>query len=54
EGVGEARLIDTPIKSGEPTPAKPAPTLGQHTDDLLGELGYDADKLASLRKAGVI
>jgi len=54
EGFGTARLIDTPIRSGEPTPANPAPTLGQHTDDLLADLGYDADKLEKLRKDGVI
>ncbi|MBP1685981.1 MAG: L-carnitine dehydratase/bile acid-inducible protein [Deltaproteobacteria bacterium] len=32
-----------------------SPTLGQHTDKILTEvLGYDADKIAALRKARVI
>ena len=54
EGFGKARLIDTPIRSGEPTPANPAPTLGQHTEELLSEIGYDADQLDVLRKKAVI
>jgi crotonobetainyl-CoA:carnitine CoA-transferase CaiB-like acyl-CoA transferase len=33
----------------------PVPTPGQHTDEILGGLpGYDADRIASLRAAGVI
>ena len=27
----------------------PPPTLGQHSDDILGELGYDAAAIAKLR-----
>ena len=30
------------------------PTLGEHTDLVLGELGYDAAAIATLRKAGAI
>jgi CoA:oxalate CoA-transferase len=39
------------------TPARlhsPPPTLGQHTEDILGKLGYGAEELACLREAGVI
>lgn len=53
-GFGEVRLIDTPIRSGEPTPANPAPTLGQHTDELLSEIGYDKARRDELRKKAVI
>jgi crotonobetainyl-CoA:carnitine CoA-transferase CaiB-like acyl-CoA transferase len=33
---------------------RPAPLLGEHTDEVLGALGYDAARLADLRTAGVI
>jgi formyl-CoA transferase len=32
----------------------PAPTLGEHTDAILAELGYDANEIAALRAASVI
>src|SRR5262245_26199044 len=32
----------------------PAPTLGEHTDMVLAELGYDDNKIAELRAASVI
>ena len=54
EGYGKARLLDTPIRSGDLTPANPAPALGQHTDDLLSEIGYDTDRVRKLRKAKII
>jgi crotonobetainyl-CoA:carnitine CoA-transferase CaiB-like acyl-CoA transferase len=30
------------------------PMLGEHTDQILGELGYDAGAIASLRRRGII
>jgi crotonobetainyl-CoA:carnitine CoA-transferase CaiB-like acyl-CoA transferase len=33
---------------------KAAPAIGEHTDEVLGALGYGADELASLRKVGAI
>lgn len=39
------------------TPAevrRPAPLAGQHTDELLAELGVDADEVAALSAAGVV
>lgn len=32
----------------------PIPAIGEHTDAILGELGYDATAIAGLRKGGVI
>jgi crotonobetainyl-CoA:carnitine CoA-transferase CaiB-like acyl-CoA transferase len=43
------RLSETP---GEI--ARRPPTLGEHTDLVLGELGYDAAAIAALRKAEAI
>ncbi|UIX29359.1 CaiB/BaiF CoA transferase family protein [Streptomyces sp. GQFP] len=33
---------------------RPAPALGQHTEEVLAELGLSADEVAGLRKRGVV
>jgi crotonobetainyl-CoA:carnitine CoA-transferase CaiB-like acyl-CoA transferase len=33
---------------------RPAPKLGEHTEDILAAAGYGADEIAALRKGGVI
>jgi len=38
----------------EPVFARPAPSLGQHTQEILHELGYDAAAIAALRAARVV
>jgi formyl-CoA transferase len=48
--VGQAaKLMRTPQKMRSATP-----DLGQHTVDVLGELGLSEDKIASLRERNVI
>jgi len=32
----------------------PTPDKGEHTDEVLGDLGYDAAKIAELRKQKVV
>ena len=31
-----------------------APVLGEHTERILGELGYSSGEIATLRQAGVV
>ena len=53
---GVIRQVGIPFQLSE-TPASirtPPPTLGQDTDEILGELGYGAAEIASLRARGVI
>ncbi len=38
----------------EPVPARLPPSLGQHSDEVLAELGYDAERVAELRAAGTV
>ncbi|QLG94229.1 CoA transferase [Pseudomonas yamanorum] len=50
-------MVGSPIKmSGTPVEyVRPAPMLGQHTDEVLGErLGLSAEQLAQLKTGGVI
>jgi crotonobetainyl-CoA:carnitine CoA-transferase CaiB-like acyl-CoA transferase len=43
------RFDRTPSEIG-----RPAPRLGEHTEEVLGEIGLGRDEIASLRDAGVI
>jgi crotonobetainyl-CoA:carnitine CoA-transferase CaiB-like acyl-CoA transferase len=69
-GVGEAMDIVTPVEhpvigeylrlkpmvrfSRSGGVAGPAPLVGQQTDQVLAELGYDAEAIAALRDKGVL
>ena len=52
---GDYRLVANPVRSstGE-TPSQPAPTLGQHTDEILRELNYSDANISALRTSKVI
>ena len=52
----KVRMVANPIRLSE-SPVRydrPPPMIGQHTDEVLGELGFDAARMATLRDQGVI
>lgn len=54
--AGRVRQIGVPIKFSE-TPGEirmPAPEIGEHTEEILGELGFAQEDIDRLRKMGVI
>ncbi len=52
---GKYLTVGNPIKlSDSPTEVKRSPLLGEHTEEVLAELGYDKATVADLRKAGAI
>ena len=54
--VGPINVIGSPIKLSATPPAirTPPPTLGQHRELILSELGYDQQSIVALQTAGVI
>ncbi len=53
---GVLRLGGVPVKFDR-TPSsvrRPPPVLGQHADEVLGELGFPAGEIAALRRGGVV
>jgi formyl-CoA transferase len=52
---GKYLTVGNPIKmSDSPTEVVRSPLLGEHTDEVLAELGYDKDRIAALRASKVI
>jgi crotonobetainyl-CoA:carnitine CoA-transferase CaiB-like acyl-CoA transferase len=49
-------VTQTPVKVKKTpgTVRHRAPQLGEHTDAILGEIGYSAAEIAALREADVI
>jgi CoA:oxalate CoA-transferase len=55
-GHGPMRITGFPIKLSR-TPARlrrPSPQLGQHTDEVLRDLGFSPERIAALRGQGVV
>jgi crotonobetainyl-CoA:carnitine CoA-transferase CaiB-like acyl-CoA transferase len=54
-GAGRIKALGVPVKLSETAGAvdRPAPLLGQHTDEILAELGYTADQRRALRDRGI-
>jgi len=54
--AGKVTVLKHPVRysAGEPVMHTPPPRLGQHSDDVLHELGYNKDDITRLRVAGVV
>ena len=52
---GSYRMVAPPVRcAGEEAPARAAPALGEHTEALLREIGYDAARIQALKNSRVI
>lgn len=54
--LGKLRFIGTPVRLSS-TPARPAqaaPMMGEHTDEILREVGYSAAEIADFRAGGIV
>jgi crotonobetainyl-CoA:carnitine CoA-transferase CaiB-like acyl-CoA transferase len=54
--LGKTEIVNQPIKLSR-TPnimQRPTPDAGEHTDEVLRELGYDAATIADLRARKVV
>ena len=54
--IGKMKTLGVPVKLSETPGAvtRAAPTLGQHSVQVLAEIGYSLDEIEALREAGVI
>ena len=54
-GYGDFRMVAPPVRcAGDEAPARAAPRLGADTDAILGDMGYDAGRIGTLRAQKVI
>ena len=54
--IPDLTTVALPVRFGEarPAPRRPPPRVGEHTIDLLGELGFGALEMGELRAQGVV
>ncbi|WP_422012492.1 CaiB/BaiF CoA transferase family protein [Reyranella sp.] len=55
--LGEIKVVGQPINLSDypqPKALNPTPDLGQHTDEVLTGLGYDAKAIADLKSGGAV
>ena len=53
---GDVRMVGSPIKLNghTPAPSTAPPTLGEHTDEVLAELGFSGVDIRALHDTGVV
>lgn len=56
ESSGSRRFVASPLKSADIFPGirRPAPRLGEHTDEVLKEMGYSETELGALQRRGSV
>lgn len=54
--AGKVRSLGNPVRLSATPPAyrRPPPMLGEHTDEVLQEVGYTPEEIAALRAEGVV
>ena len=54
--IPDLTTVALPVRFGEerPAPRRPPPRVGEHTIDVLGELGFGAVEMGELRAQGVV
>jgi crotonobetainyl-CoA:carnitine CoA-transferase CaiB-like acyl-CoA transferase len=52
--AGPVDVLRSPLSIGTDTATGAVPDLGAHTDEVLAELGYDAQRIVALRDAAVV
>jgi crotonobetainyl-CoA:carnitine CoA-transferase CaiB-like acyl-CoA transferase len=55
--LGDIKVVGQPItmsRSPQPAAMRPTPELGQHTSEILTDLGFDAAAVADLRARGIV
>jgi alpha-methylacyl-CoA racemase len=55
-GAGGVKLLGVPVKMSRTpgAPAGPGPALGEHTDEVLGALGYTDEEVAAMKESGAV
>ena len=56
DGIAAIRGVASPLRLQSTPPAirRAPPALGEHTEEVLTELGLDATRIAALRQAGIV